>query len=76
MSIYNIIIRKKKRLISRITFGTDANHKVMLWCHLNSVTSQRGAQLQLISCQNSENSKFTRPHVYGGASNRPYHAGG
>jgi hypothetical protein len=36
--IYNII-RKTKRLII-ITFGTDVNHKVMLWCHVNPVTSR------------------------------------
>ena len=37
-SMYNII-RKTKRLII-ITFGTDVNHKVMLWCHVISVTSR------------------------------------
>jgi hypothetical protein len=39
VSKYNMI-RKTKRLIIPITFGTDVNHKVMLWCHVNSVTSR------------------------------------
>jgi len=35
--VYNIL-RKTKRLLT--TYGTDVNHKVMLWCHVNSVTSR------------------------------------
>jgi hypothetical protein len=35
--VYNIL-RKTKQLIT--TFGADVNHKVMLWCHVNSVTSR------------------------------------
>jgi hypothetical protein len=44
--VYNII-RKTKRLIV-ITFGTDKNHKVMLWRHVNSVTSRH----KLVTMQN------------------------
>jgi hypothetical protein len=38
-SIYNIIGKTKRLII--ITFGTDVNHKVMLWCHVISVTSRQ-----------------------------------